>query len=168
MIRILVAGVLLANAAFQASAQPVTKLRVGKAIAVAFSFVPLDVGMQTGIFKKRGIDVEQYGFGGSAKLQQALAAGSIDIGLGSGPELAFIAKGAPVLGVAALANQPALLTLTVAKNGPVRTVADLKGKTVSVSTVGSLTEWMARELSRQQGWGPNGIKTLPLGTDAAQ
>jgi len=168
MIRILVVAILLLSAVFRASAQSVTKLRVGKAIAIAFSFVPLDIGIEAGIFKKHGIDVEQYGFGGSAKLQQALAAGSIDIGLGSGPELAFIAKGAPVMGVAALANQPSLLTLTVPKNSSVRTVADLKGKTVSVSTVGSLTEWLARELSRQQGWGTNGIKTLPLGADAAQ
>jgi len=168
MIRILVVAILLLSAVFRASAQSVTKLRVGKAIAIAFSFVPLDIGIEAGIFKKHGIDVEQYGFGGSAKLQQALAAGSIDIGLGSGPELAFIAKGAPVMGVAALANQPSLLTLTVPKNSSVPTVADLKGKTVSVSTVGSLTEWLARELSRQQGWGTNGIKTLPLGADAAQ
>ncbi len=165
MFRIVVVAALLA---FQAPAQTVTKLRVGKAIPIAFSFVPLDIGVQAGIFKKHGIDVEQFGFGGSAKLQQALAADSIDIGLGSGPELAFIAKGAPVMGVAALANEPSLMTLAVHKNSSVRTAADLKGKTVSVSTVGSLTEWMARELSRQQGWGPNGIKTLPLGTDAAQ
>ncbi len=165
--RCILAAALLTSA-LPAAAQTMTKLRVGKAIAVAFSFVPLDVGIETGLFKKHGIDVDEYGFGGSAKLQQALAADSIDIGLGSGPELAFIAKGAPVLGVAALANEPSLLVLEVQKNGPIRTVADLKGKTVSVSTVGSLTEWMARELSRQQGWGPEGIKTVALGTDASQ
>ena len=150
------------------SAQGETKIRVGKAIAEAFSFVPLDVGIATGIFKKHGLDVEKYDFSGSAKLQQGLAAGSIDIGLGSGPELAFVAKGAPSIGVAAMANAPWLLTLNVDKNSAIRTVADLKGKTISVSTVGSLTEWLVHDLARQQGWGPNGIKTLPIGTDAAQ
>jgi NitT/TauT family transport system substrate-binding protein len=144
------------------------KLRVGKAISEAFSFVPLDVGMETGIFKRHGLDIQEFDFSGSAKLQQALTANSIDIGLGSGPELAFIAKGVPALGVAALADAPLLLTLSVEKNGPIKTIADLKGKRVSVSTVGSLTEWLVQELSRKQGWGTDGIKTIAVGDDAAQ
>src|SRR6266481_2657362 len=150
------------------SAQATMKVRVGKAIGEAFSFTPLDIGMETGIFKKHGVDIEKYDFGGSAKLQQALAADSIDMGLGSGPELAFIAKGAPVLGVAAMADAPLLLTLIVDKNGPLQSASDLKGKTISVSTRGSLTEWLVHELSRQQGWGPEGIKALPVGTDVSQ
>src|SRR5580704_1258279 len=158
----------LVSAAFIGAAHAETKIRVGKAISEAFSFVPLDVGIETGIFKKHGLEIQEYDFAGSAKLQQGLASGSIDIGLGSGPELAFIAKGVPAIGVAALADGPSLLTLDVEKNSPIKSVADLKGKTVSVSTVGSLTEWMVHELSRQQGWGTEGIKTLPIGTDASQ
>ena len=149
-------------------AQATTKVRVGKAIGEAFSFTPLDIGIETGIFKKHGLEIEKYDFGGSAKLQQALAADSIDMGLGSGPELAFIVKGAPVLGVAAMADAPLLLTLVVDKNGPIHSPGDLKGKTVSVSTRGSLTEWLVHEFSREQGWGPDGIKTLPVGTDVSQ
>ena len=80
------------------------KLRVGKAIALPFDFVPLDVGIQKGFFKKHGLDVEGTSFAGSAKLQQALAADAIDIGLGSGPELAFVAKGNSDLGIAAFAG----------------------------------------------------------------
>lgn len=144
------------------------KLRVGKAISEAFSFVPLDVGIENGIFKKHGLEIQEFDFSGSAKLQQALAANSIDIGLGSGPELAFIAKGVPALGVAALADAPLLLTLSVEKSSSIKTIADLKGKKVSVSTVGSLTEWLVHELSRQQGWGTDGIQTVAIGDDAAQ
>ena len=158
----------LVTVAFSGLAHAETKIRVGKAISEAFSFVPLDVGIETGIFKKHGLEIEEYDFAGSAKLQQGLAAGSIDVGLGSGPELAFIAKGVPAIGVAAMANAPSLLTLDVEKDSPIKSIADLKGKTVSVSTVGSLTEWLVHELSRQQGWGPNGIKTLPIGTDVSQ
>lgn len=161
-------ALLLCAVALAAPAHAQTKIRVGKAISEAFSFVPLDVGIETGIFKKHGLDVEKFDFAGSAKLQQGLAAGSIDMGLGSGPELAFIAKGAPSIGVAAMANAPWLLTLNVAKDSPIKTVADLKGKTVTVSTVGSLTEWLVHDLSRVQGWGPTGIKTLPVGADSSQ
>jgi len=53
--------------------------------------------------------------------------------------------------------------LAVLKDGP-QTVADLKGKTVSISSAGSLTDWLGQNLSRQQGWGTDGIKLAPLGT----
>ena len=77
----------------------------------------------------------------------------IDILLGSGPAMAFIAKGSPIKGVAAMAGPPLLLAIVVKPDGP-KTVADLKGKTVSVSTAGSLTYWLVSETSRRQGWGP--------------
>jgi NitT/TauT family transport system substrate-binding protein len=145
-----------------------TTLRVGKAVTAVFSFTPLDVGMKTGIFKRHGLAIDEVEFAGSAKLQQGLASDSIDIGLGSGPELAFVAKGAPVLGVAAMAGAPLLLSVIVKADGPIHNVADLKGKSLSCTTAGSLTSWMIRELSRQQGWGPDGITVLQLGSDAAQ
>jgi NitT/TauT family transport system substrate-binding protein len=156
----------LAMLALPASAQQT--LRVGKAVTNAFTFTPLDVGMKAGIFKEHGLAIDEYNFGGSAKLQQGLASNSIDIGIGSGPELSFVAKGAPVLGVAAMAGKPALLCLVVSDKDGIKTVADLKGKTVSSSTVGSLTTWLVRELSRQQGWGPDGIKLAYLGEEPEQ
>ena len=166
MTRILLAALMGLLMAGTASAQE--KLRVGKAVTNAFTFVPLDVGIDAGLFKAHGLDIDEYNFGGSAKLQQGLAANSIDIGIGSGPELSFIAKGAPVLGVAAMAGKPALLCIVVATPGPIHTVADLKGKTVSSSTTGSLTTWLVRELSRQQGWGPDGINLAFLGEEPEQ
>jgi ABC-type nitrate/sulfonate/bicarbonate transport system substrate-binding protein len=143
------------------------KLRVGKAVGEAFSFVPLDIGIRKGIFERNGVQVEPIVFAGDAKMQQAMAAGSLDIALGSGPAMAFIAKGSPIKGIAAMAGPPLLLALVVRPNGP-KTVAELKGKKVSVSTVGSLTYWLVRETSRQQGWGPEGIQIATLGAPTAQ
>jgi ABC-type nitrate/sulfonate/bicarbonate transport system substrate-binding protein len=142
-------------------------LRVGKAVGVAFSFVPLDVGMRKGIFAQNGIEIEPVTFAGDARMQQAMAADSIDIALGSGPAMAFIAKGAPVKAIAAMAGPPLLLCIVVRPDGP-RNVAELKGKKVSVSTAGSLTYWLVSETSRQQGWGPNGIDIVTLGAPQAQ
>jgi NitT/TauT family transport system substrate-binding protein len=143
-------------------------LRVGKAVPEAFSFVPLDVGIKQGLFRKYGIDVQSIAFGGDAKLQQAMAADGVDIGLGSGPGMAFIAKGSPVKAVAALAGAPLLLAIIVRPDGGVNGVSDLKGKRVGVTTVGSLTNWLTRELSRQQGWGADGIVVTPMGATQAQ
>jgi NitT/TauT family transport system substrate-binding protein len=143
------------------------KLRVGKAVAEAFSFVPPDVGMRAGIFQKNNIELELIAFAGDARMQQAAAADSIDILLGSGPAMAFIAKGAPIKGIAAMAGPPLLLAIVVRPDGP-KTTADLKGKTVSVSTAGSLTYWLVSETSRRQGWGPNGINIAPMGAMPGQ
>jgi NitT/TauT family transport system substrate-binding protein len=143
-------------------------LRVGKASRDAFSFVPVDVGMRTGIFKNNGLDIEISSFGGDARVQQAMAADGIDIGLGSGPGLAFIAKGSPIKGIAAMAGPPLLFALVVRNDDTVKTVDDLKGRKVGVSTVGSVTSWIVSEVSRQKGWGLAGIEQVTIGDDASR
>jgi ABC-type nitrate/sulfonate/bicarbonate transport system substrate-binding protein len=151
-----------------ADARAQTKIRLGKAQAQNFAFLAADVGLAAGIFKRHGIDLEIANFGGDARLVQAMSAGAIDVAFGGGPTLAFEVKGAPMLAIAALADRPHTIMLVVAKDGPVTTEDDLKGRTVSVSTTGSLTYWLAQELSRSHGWGPDGIKIAPLGTTTAQ
>ena len=148
-------------------ANAVEKLRVGKAVPEAFSFVPLDIGMRKGFFAKNGLEIESIAFAGDARMQQAMASDSLDIALGSGPAMAFIVKGAPVKAVAAMAGPPLLLAIVVRPDGP-KTVADLKGKKISVSTAGSLTYWLVSETSRRQGWGPKGIDIAPMGAMPGQ
>jgi ABC-type nitrate/sulfonate/bicarbonate transport system substrate-binding protein len=157
------AGLLMA-----APAGAADKLRVGKAVPEAFSFVPLDIGMRKGLFQKYGVEAESIAFAGDARMQQAMASDGIDLALGSGPAMAFIVKGSPIRAIAAMAGPPLLLTLIVRNDDTVRSVADLKGKRVSVSTVGSLTHWLVSETSRQQGWGPEGIVVTPMGATQPQ
>ncbi|HWF96184.1 MAG TPA: ABC transporter substrate-binding protein [Xanthobacteraceae bacterium] len=158
------AGTLLTETGARAQ----TKIRVGKAQAQTFAFIPADVGTETGLFKRRGLDVEIASFAGDARLLQALAADALDIALGGGPTLAFVAKGAPMLAVAALADAPGSIMVVVRRDGPVKTEDDLKGRTLSVSSAGSLTYWLAQQLSRSHGWGADGIRIATLGSSAAQ
>jgi ABC-type nitrate/sulfonate/bicarbonate transport system substrate-binding protein len=153
-------------AAFTTTSTCAETLRVGKAGREAFSFVPADVGQRTGIFKKHGVDIEISGFGGDARIQQAMAADGIDIALGSGPGLAFIVKGSPVKGIAAMAGPPLLFALVVRNDDSIKSADDLKGRKVGVSTVGSVTSWIISEVSRQQGWGHDGMTQVPIGDDA--
>jgi NitT/TauT family transport system substrate-binding protein len=153
---------------YGSTAQAQVHVRVGKAQAQNFGFLAADVGLAAGIFKKHGIDLEVANFGGDARLVQAITANAIDFALGGGPTIAFEVKGAPMLAVAALADRPGTIMMVVAKDGPVKNEDDLKGRTVSVSTTGSLTYWLAQELSRSHGWGSDGIKIAPLGTSTAQ
>jgi ABC-type nitrate/sulfonate/bicarbonate transport system substrate-binding protein len=166
----IVAAVVLATLGVLAGvpADAAEPLRVGKGFPSLFQFTPLDVGAQEGIFKKHGLDVEISAFAGDAKLQQAFAAGAIDIGIGSGPGMAFIAKGSPTLGIAEEAGPPLGITVSVLASGPIHSIADLKGKLASISSPGSQTDWMVRELGRREGWGPDGIRRVALGDATAQ
>ena len=56
-----------------------------------------------------------------------------------------------------MAGPPLLFALVVRDDDTVKTPDDLKGRKVGVSTVGSVTSWIVSEVSRQKGWGFDGI-----------
>jgi ABC-type nitrate/sulfonate/bicarbonate transport system substrate-binding protein len=154
----------LALAAAHTPAFALDKLRAAKSVNTAWAFLPLDVGAAAGIWAKHGIDLEISGLGGDAKLQQALTSDSVDFGLGSGPSMAFAVKGSPVIAVAAFASEPRNISVIVAANSSIKSVADLKGKLISVTTAGSLTDWLVHRLSVKEGWGTNGVRIAALGS----
>jgi len=147
--------------------QAATIIRVGLS-QPTYSFIPYDVGIKSGVCKSPDIEYQKTVFSGSAQLHQALTADSVDIGLGAGPEIGFLSKGAPEKAIAAMSDAPEDLALVVLKDSGINQISDLKGKRVSMSTKGSLTEWAAGELMLQQGWGKNGMTMVPLGSFSAQ
>ena len=126
-------------------------LRVGKASPIAMTMVPLEVGAREGFFAKQGLDVQIFDFSGGAKLHQAMAAGSLDMGVGAGTDLALIAKGSPELAVGNGAGPLLFIGMAVPKD----------------STAESLTYWLALELARQRGWGPSGVTPIAIGGEKA-
>jgi NitT/TauT family transport system substrate-binding protein len=162
-VAIAIAAALLSGPAARAAVQ----VRAAESVPGQFSFVPLDVGAKEGIFAKYGVDVTITSFTGDAKLQEGMASNSIDVGLGGGPAMAFSAKGAPVLAVAATAGAPADIALAVKADSPIKTIADLRGKRVAVSTVGSLTDWLGHQIPLHEGWGKDGVNVVPTGAGSA-
>jgi ABC-type nitrate/sulfonate/bicarbonate transport system substrate-binding protein len=144
------------------------KVTLGKAVPNSFAFGTAEVGIQAKIFEQEGIDLEVASFRGDAQLQQALATGAVDVGFGSGPAMGFHAKNVPAIAVAALYGRPQNLALVVPMTSPIHGAADLKGKRLGVTTLGSLTDWLVRETSRSQGWGSDGITVMPLGSMQAR
>ncbi len=159
------AGALLLSAG---AAQAADHLRVTKPSAIDFYFAIQEVGIAQGIFMKHGIEVETITLDGSAKQHQAMIAGSADIALGAGPDMGFIIKGAPEKAVAVMAGPPVNMYVLVATSANIKTVDDLKGKRMGVSTMGSLTYWLALQLTRHQGWGDNGYQIIPMGNVQAE
>ena len=165
-------GAITAVAVFLAAASSVpafaqTMLTVGKANATSDAIIPVDVGDKLGIFKKHRLDLKIVNFGGGSKMVQALTAGAIDIGDGAGSEMAFVAKGAPMLAVCESTGPAPFLGVGVPWDSPVKKLEDLKGKTIGVSSPGSFSDWSGHELARKFGWGSDGVKTVAIGGGSA-
>ncbi|MGH8515329.1 MAG: ABC transporter substrate-binding protein, partial [Gammaproteobacteria bacterium] len=150
-----------------ADAGAAEKLRVGKAVSEAFSFTPVEIGMRQGIYAKHGLDIESIAFAGDARMQQAAAADSIDILLGSGPAMAFIVKGAPIKAVAGMAGPPLLLAIVVRPDGP-KTAADLKGKVLAVSSFGNTQAILTEKHLQHLGLKKAEYQLLAMGATGAR
>ena len=162
----LVAIALFCAAAASAPAADTT-LTVGKATPTSDAIIPVNVGDELGIFKKHGLDLKIVDFGGGSKMVQALTAGSIDIGDGAGTEMAFVAKGAPMLAVCESTGPAPFLGVGVPWDSPIKKLEDLKGKLIGVSNSGSFSDWSGHQLARQFGWGLDGVKTVAIGDGPA-
>lgn len=143
------------------------KLRVGKAIQNSFTFALLDVGIASGVFKKNGLEIEPVTFSGAARVQQALTSNDIDLGLSTGQDLGFIVKGLPAMTVAAIANAPYESVMLVGPDTGIKTADDLKGRKVAVSNIRGYPTWLTIELSKHQGWGPDGMTIVASGSQPA-
>jgi NitT/TauT family transport system substrate-binding protein len=158
-----IAAVLAGLALSPQAANALDTIRVGKSVPIAWTFTPLDTAVETGIFAKHGLQAEIMSFGGDAKLQQALAAGSVDFGLGSGPGMGFAAKGVPAKAVAAFAGSPYNISIVIKADSPFNDIKEMKGKKFAVTTVGSLTEWLLHRTALAQGWKYGDLVAVPLG-----
>jgi len=164
--RLLFAAAILSVAAFNTvPARANSAIKVGNSSAQAFNFLPLGIGIEQKFYEKNGVDVTEIDFGGSAKLHQAMTAGAIDFGLGAGPDIQFAVKGAPERAVAAIAITPALFGVIVQYDSPIKKLSDLKGKRIGISTVGSLTQWLAFQIAKKEGWDP---KSFTFVTDGSE
>jgi ABC-type nitrate/sulfonate/bicarbonate transport system substrate-binding protein len=155
--------VLLTAAAFASAASAADTIRVGKAVPFAWTFTPIDVGIETGLFAKQGLELTVTGFAGDARVQQALVSDSIDFGLGSGAGMGFLAKGVPAKAVAAMAGAPMNMSLVVSYDSPIKSLDQIKGKKIGITTVGSLTDWLLKRVVADRKWAPTDVTAVTVG-----
>lgn len=110
-----------------------------------------ELGQEAGIFKKLGLTLDILWTQGAGESQQALLAGSADIGLlGTQSAFAIYAKGAPLRIVAAEATGAADYWYVSAAS-PIKSFKDATDKTVAFSTVGASTNTMALAFLKEAG-----------------
>ncbi len=112
-----------------------------------------ELGQRAGIFKRHGLELEILYTAGGGETQQAVLSRSVDIGVAAGTlgVLGAAAKGAPVRIIAGETTGASDIYWYVPSASPLRTVADLAGKTVAFSTVGSSTDAVGRMAMAQYG-----------------
>jgi NitT/TauT family transport system substrate-binding protein len=115
---------------------------------------PLQIAISQGLFKAEGLTVKTSVINGGAEAVPKLKSGQLDISVGN--YVSFIAaraRGALEPKIVAEASQSAPMThaLLVAKDSPIRTLADLKGKKIAVNTKRNVGTLMVRSAARRAG-----------------
>jgi sulfonate transport system substrate-binding protein len=118
-----------------------------------------------------GIDykVEWANFQGAAPLFEALRAGAVDLGpAGDTPVLAAATGGTPLRIVAVRRSQSRGIAILVPHDSPIRSVADLKGRNVVVSSArGSISQYLLIRALANAGVDEQDVKVgFVLPTDA--
>jgi putative hydroxymethylpyrimidine transport system substrate-binding protein len=121
---------------FAGSSQAADKLTVLLDWFVNPDHAPLIVAREGGYFERAGLDVELIAPADPSAPPKLVAAGQADIAVTYQPDFMLqLKEGLPLLRLGALVETP-LNSLVVMKDGPVKTLADLKGKTVGYSVAG--------------------------------
>jgi putative hydroxymethylpyrimidine transport system substrate-binding protein len=121
---------------FAGSSQAADKLTVLLDWFVNPDHAPLIVAKEGGYFERAGLDVELIAPADPSAPPKLVAAGQAEIAITYQPDFMLQLKaGLPLLRLGALVETP-LNSLVVMKDGPVKTLADLKGKTVGYSVAG--------------------------------
>jgi NitT/TauT family transport system substrate-binding protein len=131
------AATLVAITQAPAAAQDTLKVAVPQRGAWDTSIT--EIGSRAGIFKKHNVDVDLLFTGGGAEAQGAIISGQMDmaVSVGVSTVLGIFAKGGPVrIFSAETTGQPDIYWFVPAAS-PIKTVADLAGKTVGYSVAGS-------------------------------
>jgi putative hydroxymethylpyrimidine transport system substrate-binding protein len=107
---------------------------------------PLVIAKELGYFARAGLDVELIAPADASAPPRLVAAGQADIAITYQPDLVLqIKQGLPLVRFGTLIDSP-LSCLIVLKDGPVKSLADLKGKKVGFSVAGFQEAYLSQML----------------------
>lgn len=144
-----------------AAAPTLQKLVIGYAAPVA-SLGIIDVMKKGGIFKKNGLDVELVYIQGSGVLTAAMVSGQVPLTFLAGAAIVSSAIG----GANTVLLSCAINTLfwRLFSVPEIKSVADLKGKKIGVTRLGTLEDGILRFLLKERGLNPDrDVTFLPVG-----
>ena len=138
-----------------AAATPAAELtKVTMGYVPASIFAPIFVAKEKGYFAEQGIDMNLEPLPGGSDMVLLTASGDFDAGIGGTGPAFFnaVASGLPIKVIAPghQEGSPVATPLMISKancdSGAIKSVADLKGKKVSVNARGATEYWLAQAL----------------------
>jgi NitT/TauT family transport system substrate-binding protein len=159
---------ILFAAALPAAAQPAAKLTPLKIAYDGYSMTtaPMNYAVQTGIFKKYGLDITLVYIDTGTTLSQAVVGGSVNIAQnGYTPAAAAAVQGADVVFIGGISNQ---LPFQLVVKGAIKSAADLKGKKIAISRFGASTDTAATYALQSLGLKRSDVVLLQLGGEGTR
>ncbi|MPZ77159.1 MAG: PhnD/SsuA/transferrin family substrate-binding protein [Deltaproteobacteria bacterium] len=130
--------------------------------AYSAAFMPAFVADRSGYFSQEGLSVKLIFFQSGVQLAQSLISGDTQIGMGSAPELiTAVNAGVKMRAVWGISNK---MPYALISRPQIRTINELKGKKIAVSSRGSLSEFLAAYVLKSKGLDPQrDVTYLPIG-----
>ena len=169
MRRVMAVALIAALAAVGTAAAQERKVKVG--VLKLTSSAPIFVGVEKGFFKEFGIEPELVFFQAAAPIATALAAGQVEVGATGltaalynivlqGEKLWVVADkgrewpGYPLVGI--------VVQKELWNKGEVRSVKDLKGRRIGLTTLGSTFHFHLGNILEKEGLKLADVKVIPL------
>ena len=161
MKRLLASGTIVLGALLMAAPLQAQKTRLTIALQGSPDMLPTLVAVHSGHFSQEGIAATPVVFRSGVQLMQSVVGGDAQIGICSAPEpIQAIAAGAKVKVPWGNSN---LMPFAVMSRSDIRTVQDLKGKKIAISSLGSLTDFLTRYVLKNKGLDPSQFTLLSIG-----
>ena len=128
-------------------------------------YVPIFMGIELGYFAEEDIELD-YFFGSASDIIRNVAVGNVDFGFPNGePVITAVSQGIPVYVVHTTYQHGLGATLFLDESG-IKTPADLKGKSVAVTSYGSPNYVQLQVLLKKNGMTLDDIDLEIIGTEA--
>lgn len=143
------AGIGLCGLIQTAAAQTTIKVAIGQ--KDNWENQAAQLGVDAGIFKKHGLDLDVLATQGGGETLQAVVSGSVDVGIGAGTlgSMSAFQKGAPVRAIANATTGSGDVYFYVLADSPIKSLKDVTDTTsIAYSTNGSSTHNMVLEFQK--------------------
>ncbi|MEJ1977763.1 MAG: ABC transporter substrate-binding protein [Acetobacteraceae bacterium] len=151
--------------ALPAAAADLTKVQVASAAQVATYAAPY-IALTKGYYREQGLDVTILNFQGGSKAMEALMGGSADVVIGSySNTITLAARGQRVETFINYLACPGYV-LAVGKGHSVKTLADLRGMNIGITSPGSNSQQTLNYLMKTAGLTPDDYSAVGIGNTA--
>jgi NitT/TauT family transport system substrate-binding protein len=147
-----ICGLVFSAAAPTYGADAPQKLRVAYAAITAAFSIPW-VAKEAGIYQRHGLDVELVYIAAGSRAVQTLVGGSIDVAVIGGPAgVDARLAGADTVYIAIPVNKVLVFTVAAPQ---IQRIEEMRGKSIGVTRVGTVTDFFTRLYLRQNGLVPD-------------